>query len=414
MNKLASYGRRSDRTSQRPFAALPSPDVPPASRLTVHVVDDWGRLDSIRSEWDDLAANAVEPSPSSEAWMLLPALHCLAAGSAIKVLLMYAGEAPGPDGRPLLCAVFPLEVIPRYKGLPLRTLRMWDHMYSLFPAPLLRDEWAEDCVRRLLAWMDSEWRGATLLEFPELRTDSVFFRVLSDVLRQDGTANLLEEAHTRALFRPRRTAAEYLEAVSTARHRHEMRRQERRLSELGSLAYDELAPESDVTTWLDELVALEMSGWKGQDGTAFGCNPSHRAYLAEIVKGAQERGGLMMLALRLDGRAIAMKLNFLTGSGGYAFKIAYDEAYFKYSPGALLELENIRRLHARPHLAWMDSLAVASHALKNRVWLDRTTIATMLVAPGGAVGELCLSLLPLLKWLKRRFRRAHPTQDIKI
>lgn len=411
---MAPYRRRSDRTSQRPFTALPPVNVPPASRLTVHLVDDWDRLDSIRSEWDELAANALEPSPSSEAWMLLPSLHCLAAGSAIKVLLMYASEAHGPDSPPLLCAVFPLEVIPRYKGLPLRTLRMWNHMYSLLPAPLLRAEWADDCVRRLLAWVNSEWWGATLLEFPELRTESAFFRVLSDVLREDGAASLMQETHTRALFRPRRTAAEYLEAISTAKHRHEMRRQERRLSELGRLEYDELTPESDVAAWLEELVALEMSGWKGQDGTAFGCNASHRAYLAEVVKGAKERGGLMMLALRVDDKAIAMKLNFLSGPGGYAFKIAYDEAYFKYSPGTLLELENIRRLHARTSIVWMDSLAVPNHALINRVWLDRATIATMLVAPGGVLAELWLSVLPMMRWLRRRFRSQHRTQDIKI
>jgi CelD/BcsL family acetyltransferase involved in cellulose biosynthesis len=403
---MAPYRRRSDPTSQRPFTAFAPADVSPASRLTVHLVDDWERLDAIRSEWDELAANAVEPSPSSEAWMLLPSLHRLAAGSVVKVLLMYASDAKGPDSRPLLCAVFPLEVIRRYKGLPVKVLRVWNHMYSLFPAPLLRAEWADDCVRRLLAWVDSEWQGTTLLEFPELRTETAFFRVLSDVLREDGTASLMGEAHTRALFRPRRTAAEYLHAISSAGHR-KMRRQERRLSELGRLEYDEITPESDVAAWLDELIELEMSGWKGQDGTAFGSNANHRAYLAEVVTGAKERGGLMMLALRLDGRAIAMRLNFLAGSGSYAFKAAYDEAYFKYSPGALLELENIRRLHANTDIAWMDSLALPNHALINRVWLDRATIVSLLVAPGGALGELWLSLLPLMRWLKHRCHKIH-------
>ena len=403
MNWVAPGLRRSDRASDRP---------PVASRLTVQVVDDWERLESIRSEWDDLAANAVEPSPSSEAWMLLPALHCLAAGSAIKILLMYATKPHGPDSRPLLCAVFPLEVIPRYKGLPLRTLRMWNHMYSLFPAPLLRVEWADDCVRRLLVWVKSEWPGSTFLEFPELRAESAFFRVLSDVLRQDGAMSLVVDAYTRALFRPRPTAAAYLRTISSDGHR-KMRRQERRLSELGKLDYDAFTPDSDVATWLDELIELEMSGWKGQDGTAIGCNASHRAYLAEIVRGARERGRLMILALRLDGKPIAMRLNFLAGTGSYAFKAAYDEAYFKYSPGALLELENIRRLHANMDIAWMDSLAPANHALINRVWLDRATIVSLLVAGGGVMDELWLSLLPMMRWLKRRFHRKRRTQDVK-
>ena len=44
-------------------------------------------------------------------------------------------------------------------------------------------------------------------------------------------------------------------------------------------------------------------------------------------------------------RAIAMKCNLRAGDGAVAFKIAYDEAYARFSPGVLLEIEQIERLH---------------------------------------------------------------------
>ena len=44
------------------------------------------------------------------------------------------------------------------------------------------------------------------------------------------------------------------------------------------------------------------------------------------------RGRLQLLSLAIDGRPIAMKLNlFAASGGGFAFKIAYDEAYFVWT-----------------------------------------------------------------------------------
>ena len=116
----------------------------------------------------------------------------------------------------------------------------------------------------------------------------------------------------------------------------------------------------------------------------------------------------MMLALRIDGKAIAAKLNFLVGNGGYSFKIAYDEQLERYSPGVLLELENIRRLHARSDLAWMDSLAVPQHSMIERLWPGRAGFASLLIAPGRLAGRVLLAARPLLRLGKQVVGLAAP------
>src|SRR6185436_15718227 len=120
---------------------------------------------------------------------------------------------------------------------------------------------------------------------------------------------------------------------------------------------------------------------------------------------AARRGRLMMLGLRLAGRWIALKCNFLSGEGSFAFKIAYDEEYARFSPGTLLELENIRRFHAQPELRWMDSCADPDHFMANRLWLDRRGLADLVTTTGRAAGELMVSSLPLLHWMSRTLRR---------
>ncbi len=377
---------------------------PAPPRYTTHWVDDWSALDSLREVWDALAQVALERSPSSESWMLLPALHHLAPAS-VRVLLVYAERPAAKEAAPTLCGVFPLEVLTRYKGLPIKVLRAWNHSYSLFPAPLLAVEHAEGALRAMLDWVRDTWPATTLIEFPDLRGDSAFFRLITDVAREDGLLSHALDLHTRAFFRPRRSADDYLNGVSTPHHRHEMRRQERRLRELGTLEFEVIAPGADVTEWLKEFIALEMAGWKGKEGTAFGSQESHRQYLEEVAGEAARRQELMLLGLRLDGKPIALKLNFVCGDGGYTFKIAFDETYSKYSPGILVELENIRQAHANPNISWLDSLALPDHSMMNRVWRDRTTIVTQLIAPGRAPGQLVLGAFPLMRALKRALGR---------
>ena len=384
--------------------AEPSSGVSTGAKFTLRWVEDWDSLAAIRAEWDELAANALEPSPSSESWMLLPALRHLASGAVVKVLLVYAGDHGSLELPPVLCCVFPLQLVTGYKGLPITLLRCWNHCYTLFPAPLLRFDLATECMREIFRWLRKEFPASTLVEFPELSSDSAFFSVLSAILLEDDLANEVVGWHTRAFFRRRNTADDYLGCIGTAHHRHELRRQERRLANMGQLRYERVEPCVDVNDWLDEFVALEMSGWKGKAGSAFGSNMDHLSYLKEIVNAAARRRRLMLLGLRLDGRAIALKLNFLGGTGGHTFKIAFDEAYSKYSPGTLLELENIRQAHADSGINWLDSLALPNHPMMNRVWHDRTAILTVLVAPGRLAGELLVGLLTLLRSLKRGLR----------
>ena len=117
----------------------------------------------------------------------------------------------------------------------------------------------------------------------------------------------------------------------------------------------------------------------------------------------------MMLALRYNGRPIAYKVNFLSGDGSFAFKISFDEEYARYSPGVLLELENIRLLHERPQISqirWMDSCANPDRFMINHLWTDRRAIQSLVISTGKRQGDLVVAAIPLLKWGNRRiFRR---------
>jgi hypothetical protein len=111
----------------------------------------------------------------------------------------------------------------------------------------------------------------------------------------------------------------------------------------------------------------------------------------------------------LNGKPISYKCNFLAGDGSFAFKIAYDEGQSHFSPGVMLELENIKRVHCRREIAWMDSCASPEHPMIDRLWLDRRVIQSVVVPTGKGSGSFWVSVLPLIRWANRKIRRTKPS-----
>jgi hypothetical protein len=103
-----------------------------------------------------------------------------------------------------------------------------------------------------------------------------------------------------------------------------------------------------------------------------------------MMKGSLEAGRLEFQRLDLDGRAIAMLVNFLTPPGSWSFKIAFDEDLARFSPGVMIELENLPRVLGHPDIDWMDSCAAENHPMIDKLWRERREIVQITLALAGA------------------------------
>jgi CelD/BcsL family acetyltransferase involved in cellulose biosynthesis len=281
-------------------------------------------------------------------------------------------------------------------------------VHCYLATPLVDREHAAQCLGALLDWLARDPHGAGVVEWGLVAADGPFQRALEQVLDETSRRSFVSHTSERACLLPRADAEGFLDAALTGKRRKEYRRLERRLAELGPLEYAALDDQAHAAAWIAQFLELEASGWKGQRGSALASNDPNRQFFERAALAAAERGRLMMLALKVGGRPVAMKCNFLAGGGAFTFKIAYDEAYAKYSPGLLLELENIRCFHRSPELRWMDSCAEAGHFMANRMWPDRRSLMTLVTASGRTAGELVVSSLPLLRWIARTLRPAVP------
>jgi hypothetical protein len=346
--------------------------------------------------------------------MLMPALRAYGGAGRLLFALVQTPDPARPLGPPLLCGFFPLELKDHYdnisKRLPLKTLCLWRKQEMIYLcAPLLRAGCGREALAAFFDWLGAGDHNYSLMEFGFVTGEGPFHHLLLDYLNQHLKFTYVTEAFTRALFRPAADAEDYVRSALGRFRRKELRRLEKRLAETGRLEYRTLDPcagGDDVDAWVEEFLEFEAKSWKGKGGRALVSSETDRKYFVEIAREAFRRGKLMMLALHFNGRPIAYKVNFLSGDGSFAFKIAFDEEYARYSPGVLLELENIRLLHERTQIRWMDSCANPDRFMINQLWTDRRAIQTLVISTGKRQGDLVVAAIPLLKWGNRRiFRR---------
>jgi Acetyltransferase (GNAT) domain len=390
-------------TDRQSASSLPSRRETDEHKMSVTVVTTLPCLAEFLPAWEDLAASVSEQNVFYEPWMMMPAFHNLGADKTLLIALIFTTD-PSRPGSPLLCGLFPLECGRGYAGLPVKFLRLWRHKHCYLTTPLIRAGYERRTLEAFFDWLATDARSGALIEFNMLPAAGAFHQSLVDYLYISGKPNRIFDIYTRALFQPTFDADTYLCAALSAKHRKMIRRLERGLSEIGRLEYDALTPNDDAAVWIEEFLQLEASGWKGREGSALASNEAERSYFKSIAMEAFRRGRLVMLALRLDGRPIAYKCNFLAGRGSFTFKIAFDENYSRYSPGMLLEIENVRRLHAQSQIEWVDSCTDPINLMFNRLWLARLTIQNLIVSTGKAPGDLVVSVTPLLSWINRKLK----------
>jgi hypothetical protein len=210
--------------------------------------------------------------------------------------------------------------------------------------------------------------------------------------------------HTRAVLRRAASAEAYMEASLSRDTRKNCAKYDKQLRELGAVAWRRLAAGEDADPWIEEFLALESSGWKGRAGSALASCQANARFAREAMASARARGRLLISGLDVDGRPIARLAIFTAGGGSFAFKTAYDEAFKRYAPGILAEVQNIHDFHAGGTLDWMDSYTTAGNTVTDRLWKDRLVMLAFAVGLSWA-GRLACAALPLLAVGRRAAER---------
>ncbi|WP_028056214.1 GNAT family N-acetyltransferase [Sphingobium bisphenolivorans] len=328
-----------------------------------------------RARWTELAAQSAEPNAFYMPELLCPALDHLAQEEVHVLEAQQGGE---------LIGLLPLVQSPRHGRLPLRCVTNWMHDHCFFGAPLIRRGAEAAAWRDLISQLDKASWAPGFLHLVGLDAAGANAAALEALCVEQRRSREEVHRYDRAMLRSGLDADAYWETHVRAKKRKELRRLQKRLSEIGAVETRLLTDPRDLVDWCDAFLELEASGWKGANGSALGCRAQDSAFFRAACAAAFESSALHFLRIDLDGKAIAMLVNFRHGEGAFSFKIAIDEALGRFSPGVLIEIANLQAVQGDPAISWMDSCAATDHPMIDSLWAERRTITQYRIALRGS------------------------------
>jgi CelD/BcsL family acetyltransferase involved in cellulose biosynthesis len=370
--------------------SFPAPAVP---IMTIMTAEELLADTKLCNEWDALAAQASEPNPFAERWYLAAALNALHTA--------HVSIAVVRDTH--LIGIMALGSERRYAGLPIAHWQNWLNHNAFLGTPLVKTGAEQAFWQTLLAYLDHGNNGRLFLHLNSLHIAGPVAEALSAVCQNEKRRYARVHYEERAFLERGLSPDAYWESNVRGKKRKELRRQHKRLAEEGTLSFERSNGSTGLDAWTADFLTLEKAGWKGANGSALDCAEDTRALFATALNGAAKAGKLELLTLRLDGRAIAMLANFLTPPGAFSFKTAFDEGYSRYSPGVLLQIENLALLE-RDGIDWCDSCAAQDHPMIDSLWSGRRGIGRYSVAIGGIAKRAAFAALLAAEQAKAKFK----------
>ena len=319
-----------------------------------------------------------EPNPFQVSWLLEPALRAFAPREDVEWFCV--GPTQAPMDRTVMVRRF------AYYGKPVPHWSLWQHDQSFLGTPLVTSGMEEAFWGALLDWCDARAGPALFLHCPLQSLDGPVAAALIEVARKAGRPASVVMRHQRAMLRSRLSPEAYFSASTSTGRRKEMRRQLRRLKEVGEVRFERRNDDTDLDAWIEHYHRLERSGWKGSAQSALSQSDAATRFFRDALTGAARGGHLERLSLTLDHTPIAMLSTFIVPPGAFLFKTVYDEAYARFSPGVLLQQENLALLD-RPEVTFTDSCAAQDHPMIDRLWTERRMIGAINVAIGGRLRQ---------------------------
>jgi CelD/BcsL family acetyltransferase involved in cellulose biosynthesis len=336
---------------------------------------DWDRAASLAGEWMDLTQRAAEPNVFLEPGFVLPSVQHEPAARRPSFLFLRKAEAHGAAGGLIGIFVF-IPPKPTQRGV----LKLWINPMMAAGAPLVDANEGMAAIEGLQLYVAKHYPGIETVLLPQVNVRGPVARVLGAHAASHGLITRIFDRRSRAIVTNQRDTLDVAQNFISAKKRKELRRQRRRLEELGSLTYTSAKEPNDLRAAMERFLALEASGWKGGQSTALLSDPSTATFARTMVRNFARKNACRIDALELDGKPIAMGIVISAGDTAFYWKTAYDEAFARFSPGVLFSLDMTTHMIAEGAHELINSCAITNHPMIDHIWRERMEIGDLAVA----------------------------------
>jgi CelD/BcsL family acetyltransferase involved in cellulose biosynthesis len=294
----------------------------------VHI-NDPKDLEPYREAWTKLIDGVTESSTIflTPEWVI-NWWNCYGKGKTLSVLLLFDGER--------LAGVAPLAFSKNDSWGFFHILRfigtgVADHL-DFCIAPEVRREGMAALVDYIMTSL--KWDLMDLVDIPE---DSENVALLRELLEKYGVVSTLQPAILCPYLRINGQGWEAFYAARRSKStRQDLRRRQRRLSEIGNLEFRHYDDPVSVEAVFPQLFALYEKRWENRNLSLSFAGEQERLFYPQLCADLSRRGQLHLLTLELDGRVIAFTLSAVKGSQFTWLITAHDPELDSYFPGELI------------------------------------------------------------------------------
>jgi CelD/BcsL family acetyltransferase involved in cellulose biosynthesis len=292
-----------------------------AGELTLETISSQAAFASLGDEWDGLVRSRPRPSPFLlHAWLVESWRH-YGDGGELAVHVAYR------DGK--LVGALPLCLRRRYG---LRVLSFVGGHVSL--ADLLVAEGELPQVAAALADRAASG-GQDFAEFSGLPAGSRLAETLGS-----SRLRLVERSEAPVLDLSLGWDEVYRSKMSSKKRSHHRRRR-RQLAELGRVEVEVARTPAELERALNDAFALHELRWNGRpDGSGFATRTG-RSFHHATVQALAHFGAPRIVTLKIDGRPVAFHYYLVLEGRMYVYRIAFDPAFGRFSPGLVNTLDAI-------------------------------------------------------------------------
>lgn len=308
--------------------------------------------------WDALTQRA-----SANVFMHPAALCEASAFVKIHVLLAWAGET--------LVGLWALRERRFLRVLP-ASLAAPPYEYAFVATPVIDPDHAEAVMPAFLEAISRNRALPNVIYAQFLESGSESFRALQKAL--GGRPVLMLADRERAFLNGE---SERKRSGSTGK---KLRQDWNRLSAEGAAdVVNERAPEA-VRAAFEVFLQLEAESWKGDKGTSLLSKADDAAFARNWISALAGHGSASVALLRVNGKPIAAQVLLYSGNTAYTWKTAYNIAFSKFSPGALL-IDKLTDALFAEGITSIDSCS-APGSFMTQLWTGRRANVDMLIDVG--------------------------------
>jgi CelD/BcsL family acetyltransferase involved in cellulose biosynthesis len=275
--------------------------------------------------------------------------------------------------------------------------------YAFLANPIVDPAHLDTVMPAFLAAIADDDKLPNVVQLKLIDGDAPTFRPLLAALAARGAAVLRLGERARPFLA---TPAERKRSGATGK---KLRQDWSRLGALGAVDIVNARDADGVRAAFEVFLDLELRSWKGRRGTALLSRDADAAFARALIGQFAAARGASVALLRLDGRAIAAQVLLYGAATAYTWKTAFDAAFAKFSPGAVL-LDHATDALFDQGIAEIESCSAES-SFMTQLWTGRRMTVDLLLDVG-AHRSVSFALVARgergYAWLRRKRDRLRP------